>query len=205
MKRFAIFSALIFLCAFSYAQEARNIAMKTDSLMKVFSKELDGVKYEFTEMVKNPDNFFADENNEITGDTIQLSDYEYFQFYRSKKKDGFFMAEYFKGRIGRIFENEKFTYYFYNGSLKMTQSLLTKHGDGLDDYGVYYFVEERRLLFDGKDNSHPYYIMRDGEGQSEEFDINKLNFKVIDARRIIYDKYTFEIIGERIFNGQTDF
>ncbi|MBQ3655465.1 MAG: hypothetical protein II956_01300 [Bacteroidales bacterium] len=205
MKRLTIFSALIFLCLFSTAQEARNIAVKTDSIMKAFNKELSNEKYVFTEMVKNPDNFFDDQDNEIIGDTIQLYDYEHFQFYRTKKKNGYFMAEYYKGRIGNLFENEKFTYYFYNGELKLTQSLLVKHGDGLDDYGVYYFVEERRLLFDGKTSDFPYYIMRDGEGQSEVFDINRLNFKVIDARRIIYDKYTFEIIGDKIFNGQTDF
>jgi hypothetical protein len=205
MKRFLIFPALCFLAFYAGAQDVKTIKIKTDSLISAFETALKDQKYEFKEMISNPDNFFADEEGEITGDTIMLGDYEYFKFYRTKRKDGLFKAEYYKGRIGQLFEKEIFTYFFVDGKLKMTLSNFVKHGESLDDYGVYTFVEERRLLFDGKYGSYPLYIMRDGEGQSESFDINNLAFRMIASDRIIYDKYTFEIIGEKIFKGQTDF
>jgi len=208
MKLFSISSTLVLCFCFNTlnAQNARAVKIKTDSVISLFATTLKNQKYEFTEMIKNPDNYFEDYNNEIIGDTIQLGNFEYFKFYRTKHKDNFFMAEYYKGRIGQVFENEKYIYYFFDGKLLLTQSMLEKHGESLDDdSGVYYVKEERRLLFDRISNRPPLYITRDGEGNSDEFDINKIEFKQIASERIIYDKYTFEIIGEKIYNGKNDF
>ena len=191
MKLFSIFSTLVLCFCFNTlnAQNARAVKIKTDSVISLFATTLKNQKYEFTEMIKNPDNYFEDYNNEIIGDTLQLGNFEYY-----------------KGRIGQVFENEKYIYHFFDGKLLLTQSMLEKHGESLDDdSGVYYVKEERRLLFDRISNRPPLYITRDGEGNSDEFDINKIEFKQIASERIIYDKYTFEIIGEKIYNGKNDF
>jgi len=190
---------------YANAQNAESIQKATDSLIVFFENGLKNTAYNFTELIKSPDDFFADENGEITGDTIMLENYEHFKFYRTRKKDSLFIAEYYRGKIGNLFEKELTVYYFLSGRLAMTIAYFLKHGESLDDgVGTYYFREERRLLFPSK-GGIPSYIMRDGEGTTDNFDIKRLPFKQIDVKKIVYNKYNYEIIGEKIFNGKTDF
>ena len=206
MKKILLISAFICAAFCNAAAQADFVKSQTDSLTSFFEAGLSGVKYAVTELVKNPDDVFADANNEITGDTVNLEHYEDFKFYRTRQKDSLFVAEYFRGHIGKIFEKELTVYYFLSGRLAMTVLLSVKHGESLDDgLGTYYFYQERRLLFPRSKDGFPSYITRDGEGTSESFNIKTLPFKQIDVRKIVYDKYNFEIIGGKIFNGKTDF
>lgn len=181
-----------------------QLKQKSDSLITRFEKELSKQSFVNTELTNNANNFFVDYNNELTGDTVWLENYEDFKFYRIKRKDFFFIAEYYTGKIGTLFECEKYVYYFYDGKLQMTQSLFFKHGEELDDYGSNLYVEEKRVLF-SQGEPLQFYLVRDGEGSSRTLDIKALPFKQIDVKKVIYDKYAFETVGIKIFNGKTDF
>ena len=203
------FAVVIFLwiCPFVSAVAQGGfpqLKQKSDSLISLFAKTLSDRQFVSTELTHNANNYFTDDNNELTGDTIWLEDYENFKFYRTKQKDGLFLAEYYTGRIGTLFECEKYVYFFSGGKLQMTQYLFFKHGEELDDYGFNLYVEEKRVLF-SQGKPLQFYLVRDGEGASKDFDIKTLPFKQIDVSKVIYDKYVFETLGSKIFEGKTDF
>lgn len=182
------------------AQDVRNLKRITDSIVGAYNKALENIPFEFTELVGNPTDFYDDVNNELIGDTVWLENYEKFNFYRTKKSGNLFYVEYYKGKVGELFENEKLTYYFVDNHLQMTQYYFLRHGDALDDYGMSVYIEEKRILFNN--GQLPLLICRELEDNSSRNGIEDVAFKQIDVRKIIYDKYVYEILAQKILNKE---
>ena len=53
----------------------------------------------------------------------------------------------------------------------------------------------------GKPLKFPLILFREVEGVSENLDMDKIPFRQIDIRRILYDKNTYETIGKEIINN----
>lgn len=194
---------LMLLPVAAMGQEERELKHKADSIASVFSKALDGVDFQVTQMVKNPTNYVEDLANDLTGDTIWLENYENFKFYRVKRKGNLAMAQYFTGKVGQIFEKEEIMYYFVDNKLKMTKYLYLRHGEALDDeYSIY--MEDKRVIF-VDNNPVPKYIYREAEGPSNQFKADEVPFRQYDVRKIIYDKYLYETVGDKIMANKTDF
>ena len=123
-------------------------------------------------------------------------------------KGDYAMFEYYTGRIYDQKNEEKTVYYFYKHNLLLTcNSYYIKTFDldyALEDVGYNFTFEEKRMVFGS--NGKPWgYITRDGEGNSKETDMGKIQFSKIDVNRIIYDKNMFETIGMRLMDGEIDF
>lgn len=204
-KLFVIALCAIWICASAQAQESYEILAKSDSIISVFDKELKNVNYEKTELVSFGDNFYFDEE---TCDTFLLENTHDFKFLRSKEKGDYAMFEHYTGNIYGQKNEEKTVYFFYNHKLLLTiHSYYTKEFDldnPLEEVGYNFTFEEKRMVFG--DNGKPWgYIVRDGEGNSKETDMRKIQFSKIDINKIIYDKNMFETIGMRLMDGEIDF
>ncbi|MBR4214513.1 MAG: hypothetical protein IKR94_04250 [Bacteroidales bacterium] len=204
-KLFVITLCTVFTAFGAAAQESYEILAKSDSIINVFDKALKNVKYEKTELVSFGDNVYFDEE---LCDTFLLENTNDFKFLRSKEKNGYALFEYYTGKIYNNKNEEKTVYYFYNHKLLLTcNSYYTKEYDpdnALEEVGYFFTFEEKRMVFG--DNGKPWgYIVRDGEGNSKQTDMRKIQFSKIDINRIIYDKNMFETIGMRLMDGEIDF
>ena len=187
------------------AQESYEILAKSDSIISVFNKALKNVKYDKIDLVSTGDNFYFDEEMR---DTFLLENTHDFKYLRTKLKGDYALFEYYTGRIFDQKNEEKTVYYFYKHNLLLTcNSYYIKTFDldyALEEVGYDFTFEEKRMVFDN--NGKPWgYITRDGEGNSKETDLGKIQFSKIDINRIIYDKNMFETIGMRLMDGEIDF
>lgn len=187
------------------AQESYEILAKSDSIITAFNKALKNVNYEKIDLVSCGDNFYFDEEMR---DTFLLENTHDFKYLRIKSKGDYALFEYYTGRIFDQKNEEKTVYYFYKHNLLLTcNSYYIKTFDldyALEEVGYDFSFEEKRLVF--APNGKPWgYITRDGEGNSKETDLGKIQFSKIDINRIIYDKNMFETIGMRLMDGEIDF
>ena len=204
-KLFVTTVCAILMFVTANAQESYEILAKSDSIISVFNKALKNVNYEKIDLVSCGDNFYFDEEMR---DTFLLENTHDFKYLRSKMKGDYAMFEYYTGRIYDQKNEEKTVYYFYKHNLLLTcNSYYIKTFDldyALEDVGYNFTFEEKRMVFGS--NGKPWgYITRDGEGNSKETDMGKIQFSKIDVNRIIYDKNMFETIGMRLMDGEIDF
>ena len=204
-KLFLTAVCAILMCVSATAQESYEILAKSDSIITAFNKVLKNVNYEKIDLVSSGDNFYFDEEMR---DTFLLENTHNFKYLRSKLKGDYAMFEYYTGRIYDQKNEEKTIYYFYKHNLLLTcNSYYIKTFDldyALEDVGYDFTFEEKRMVFGN--NGKPWgYIVRDGEGNSKETDLGKIQFSKIEISKIIYDKNMFETIGMRLMDGEIDF
>ena len=204
-KLFLTAVCAILMCVSATAQESYEILAKSDSIITAFNKVLKNVNYEKIDLVSSGDNFYFDEDMR---DTFLLENTHNFNYLRSKLKGDSAMFEYYTGRIYDQKNEEKTIYYFYKHNLLLTcNSYYIKTFDldyALEDVGYDFTFEEKRMVFGN--NGKPWgYIVRDGEGNSKETDLGKIQFSKIEISKIIYDKNMFETIGMRLMDGEIDF
>lgn len=204
-KLFITAVCAILMCVTATAQESYEILAKSDSIITAFNKVLKNVNYEKIDLVSCGDNFYFDEEMR---DTFLLENTHNFKYLRSKLKGDYAMFEYYTGRIYDQKNEEKTIYYFYKHNLLLTcNSYYIKTFDldyALEDVGYDFTFEEKRMVFGN--NGKPWgYIVRDGEGNSKETDLGKIQFSKIEISKIIYDKNMFETIGMRLMDGEIDF
>ncbi len=204
MKRIAIIIILLLTAAAAHPQAVNNVRRATDSVITTFGNAVEGKPYIRTELIKEPTNYYMDELNDLTGDSVWVANFEDFQFYRTRTDGRYTVAEYFVGKNASIFEAEKIYYYYDNNRLVMTDHNYVRHGEAIDDFGVSMFIEQKRVLFEagGKPLKFPLMLFREGEGVSENLNMDEIPFKQIDIRKIIYDKNTYELIAQKIINNE---
>ncbi|MBP5370094.1 MAG: hypothetical protein J6Z01_16745 [Bacteroidales bacterium] len=204
-KLFVTTVCAILMFVTAKAQESYEILAKSDSIISVFNKALKNVNYEKIDLVSMGDNFYFDEEMR---DTFLLENTHDFKYLRTKQKGDYAMFEYYTGRIFDQKNEEKTVYYFYKHNLLLTcNSYYIKTFDldyAIEEVGYNFTFEEKRMVFGN--NGKPWgYITRDGEGNSKETDMGKIQFSKIDVNKIIYDKNMFETIGMRLMDGEIDF
>ena len=204
-KLFVTTVCAILMFVTAKAQESYEILAKSDSIISVFNKALKNVNYEKIDLVNMGDNFYFDEEMR---DTFLLENTHDFKYLRTKQKGDYAMFEYYTGRIFDQKNEEKTVYYFYKHNLLLTcNSYYIKTFDldyAIEEVGYNFTFEEKRMVFGN--NGKPWgYITRDGEGNSKETDMGKIQFSKIDVNKIIYDKNMFETIGMRLMDGEIDF
>ena len=205
MKQFALIIILLLTAAaYTDAQVVNNVRRATDSVIATFGKAVEGKAYSRTELVKEPTNYYMDEQNDLTGDSVWVANFEDFKFYRTRTDGRYTVAEYYVGKNADIFEAEKVYYYYDDKRLVLTDYNYVRHGEAIDDFGVSIFIEQRRVLFEagGKPLKFPMMLFREGEGVSENLNMDEIQFKQIDVRKIIYDKNIYELIAQKIINNE---
>ena len=196
---------LLTAAAYSDAQVFFNVRRATDSVITTFTKAVEDKPYSRTELIKEPTNYYMDELNDLTGDSVWVANFEDFRFYRTRTDGRYTVAEFFVGKNATLFEAEKIYYYFDDKRLVMTDYNYVRHGEALEDFGFSLFVEQKRVLFeaDGKPLKIPQMLFREGEGMSESLNMDEIPFRQIDIRKLIYDKNTYELIAQKIINGES--
>ncbi|MBQ1697205.1 MAG: hypothetical protein II075_04940 [Bacteroidales bacterium] len=186
------------------AQMVNNVRRVTDSVIATFGNAVEGKPYTRTELIKEPTNYYMDESGDLTGDSVWVANYEDFKFYRTRTDGRYTVAEYFVGKNANIFEAEKIYYYYDDKRLVMTDYNYVRHGEAIDDFGVSMFIEQKRVLFEagGKPLNFPLMLFREGEGISENLNMDEIPFRQIDIRKIIYDKNIYELIAHKIISGE---
>lgn len=186
------------------AQEVVNVRRATDSVITTFTKAVEDHPFHRTELVKEPTNYYMDEDNDLTGDSIWVANFEDFKFYRTRTDGRYTVAEYYEGKNATLFEAEKIRYYYDDKRLVMTDYCFVRHGEAIEDFGASMFIEQKRVLFEanGKPLKTPLMLFREGEGVSENLNMDEIPFRQIDVRRIIYDKNTYELIAQKIINNE---
>jgi hypothetical protein len=108
------------------------------------------------------------------------------------------------GKNSTLFEAEKVNYYFDDKRLVMTDYSFVRHGEAIEDFGSSMFIEQKRVLFEagGKPLKFPLMLFREGEGVSENLNMDEIPFRQIDVRKIIYDKNIYELIAQKIINNE---
>lgn len=206
MKQFLATIILLLTAAVSSdAQVVNNVRRATDSVITTFTKAVEGKPYSRTELVKEPTNYYMDELNDLTGDSVWVANFENFRFYRTRTDGRYTVAEYFVGKNADIFEAEKVYYFFDDKRLVMTDYNYVRHGEAIEDFGVSMFIEQKRVLFEagGKPLKFPLMLFREGEGMSESLNMDEIPFRQIDVRKLIYDKNIYELIAQKIINGES--
>lgn len=204
MKQLAIIIILLLTAATAHPQAVNNVRRVTDSVIATFGNAVADKPYTRTELIKEPTNYYMDEDNDLTGDSVWVANFEDFNFYRTRTDGRYTVAEYFVGKNADIFEAEKVNYYFDDKRLVMTDYNYVRHGEAIDDFGVSMFIEQKRVLFEagGKPLKFPLMLFREGEGVSENLNMDEIPFKQIDVRKIIYDKNIYELIAQKIINNE---
>lgn len=176
----------------------------SDSIIVAFHRDFGKNKYEVIQLVDDimQVQYYEAENEEghIVTDSVCCDINGAYKFCRLRKAGSKILAEYHTGSFGNIHELDEWDYYYDNGQL--LQTIYTHHrqsGEGIDDFGVYEFVEEKRVIFLHSGKS-PLYIVREGEGYSMQFNIGDVQFEQFDIKRLIYDKYMFETVGSKILS-----
>lgn len=206
MKQLALIITILLTAATAHAQAVNNVRRATDSVINTFTEAVEGKPYIRTELIKEPTNYYMDELNDLTGDSIWVANYEDFQFYRTRTDGRYTVAEYFVGKNATLFEAEKIYYYFDDQRLVMTDYNFVKHGEEMEDLGVSMFIEQKRILFEanGKPLKFPLMLFREGEGVSTSLNMDDIPFRQIDVRKLIYDKNTYEDIAHKIICGEME-
>ena len=206
MKQLALIITILLTAATAHAQAVNNVRRATDSVINTFTEAVEGKPYIRTELIKEPTNYYMDELNDLTGDSIWVANYEDFQFYRTRTDGRYTVAEYFVGKNATLFEAEKIYYYFDDQRLVMTDYNYVKHGEEMEDIGVSMFIEQKRILFEanGKPLKFPLMLFREGEGVSSSLNMDEIPFRQIDVRKLIYDKNTYEDIAHKIISGEME-
>ncbi len=204
MKQLAsIIITLLTISVAANAQEVVNARQATDSVIATFSQAVEGKPYQRTELIKEPTNYYMDENNDLTGDSVWVANFEDFRFYRKRTDGRYTVAEYFEGKNATLFEAIKVNYYYDDKRLVMTDYAFVRHGEAIDDYGASMFIEQKRVLFEdhAKQLKTPLMLFREGEGYSATLDMDEIPFRQIDVRRIIYDKNIYENQAKEIIEN----
>ena len=206
MKQLALIITILLTAATAHAQAVNNLRRATDSVITTFTEAVEGKPYIRTELIKEPTNYYMDELNDLTGDSIWVANYEDFQFYRTRTDGRYTVAEYFVGKNATLFEAEKIYYYFDDQRLVMTDYNYVKHGEEMEDIGVSMFIEQKRIIFEanGKPLKFPLMLFREGEGVSSSLNMDEIPFRQIDVRKLIYDKNTYEDIAHKILSGEME-
>jgi len=206
MKQLALIITILLTAATAHAQAVNNLRRATDSVINTFTEAVEGKPYIRTELIKEPTNYYMDELNDLTGDSIWVANFEDFQFYRTRTDGRYTVAEYFVGKNATLFEAEKIYYYFDDQRLVMTDYNYVKHGEEMEDIGVSMFIEQKRILFEanGKPLKFPLMLFREGEGVSTSLNMDEIPFRQIDVRKLIYDKNTYEDIAHKIISGEME-
>ena len=204
MKRIAIIIILLLTAASAHPQAVNNVRRVTDSVITNFGNAVEGKPYTRTELIKEPTNYYMDELNDLTGDSIWVANFEDFNFYRTRTDGRYTVAEYFVGKNSSLFEAEKINYYFDDKRLVMTDYNFIRHGEEMEDIGSSMFVERKRILFEanGKPLKTPLMLFREGEGVSTSLNMDEIPFRQIDVRKLIYDKNIYEDIAHKIISGE---
>ena len=204
MKQLAIIIILLLTAATAHPQAVNNVRRVTDSVITTFGNAVEGKPYTRTELIKEPTNYYMDESNDLTGDSIWVANFEDFKFYRTRTDGRYTVAEYFVGKNSTLFEAEKVNYYFDDKRLVMTDYSFVRHGEAIEDFGSSMFIEQKRVLFEtgGKPLKFPLMLFREGEGVSENLNMDEIPFRPIDVRKIIYDKNIYELIAQKIINNE---
>jgi len=204
MKQLAIIIILLLTAATAHPQAVNNVRRITDSVITTFGNAVEGKPYTRTELIKEPTNYYMDEANDLTGDSIWVANFEDFKFYRTRTDGRYTVAEYFVGKNSTLFEAEKVNYYFDDKRLVMTDYSFVRHGEAIEDFGSSMFIEQKRVLFEtgGKPLKFPLMLFREGEGVSENLNMDEIPFRQIDVRKIIYDKNIYELIAQKIINNE---
>ena len=204
MKQLAIIIILLLTAATAHPQAVNNVRRVTDSVITTFGNAVEGKPYTRTELIKEPTNYYMDEANDLTGDSIWVANFEDFKFYRTRTDGRYTVAEYFVGKNSTLFEAEKVNYYFDDKRLVMTDYSFVRHGEAIEDFGSSMFIEQKRVLFEtgGKPLKFPLMLFREGEGVSENLNMDEIPFRQIDVRKIIYDKNIYELIAQKIINNE---
>ena len=204
MKQLASIIILLLTAATAYPQAVNNVRRATDSVITTFTNAVADKPYIRTELIKEPTNYYMDELNDLTGDSIWVAYFEDFKFYRTRTDGRYTVAEYFEGKNATLFEAEKVYYYFDDNRLVMTDYNFVKHGEEMEDIGLSMFMEQKRVLFEanGKQLKTPLMLFREGEGIGENFNLDDIPFRQIDIRKLIYDKNIYEDIAHKIISGE---
>lgn len=184
--------------------DARPPSQVSDSIIVAFHRDFGKNKYELLQLVDDimQVQYYETENEEghSVTDSVCCDINGVYKFCRIRKAGNKILAEYHTGSYGDVNEMDEWDYYYDNG--RLLQTIYTHHrksADGLDDFGVYEFVEEKRVIFEHSGKS-PLYIVREGEGLSQQFNIGEVQFEQFDIKHLIYDKYMFETVGTKILN-----
>lgn len=206
MKQLALIITILLTAATAHAQAVNNLRRATDSVITTFTEAVEGKPYICTELIKEPTNYYMDELNDLTGDSIWVANFEDFKFYRTRTDGRYTVAEYFVGKNATLFEAEKIYYYFDDQRLVMTDYNYVKHGEEMEDIGVSMFIEQKRIIFEanGKPLKFPLMLFREGEGVSSSLNMDEIPFRQIDVRKLIYDKNTYEDIAHKIISGEME-
>lgn len=204
MKQLALIIIILLTAATAHPQAVNNLRRATDSVITTFTKAVEDKPYTRTELIKEPTNYYMDELNDLTGDSIWVANFEDFKFYRTRTDGRYTVAEYFEGKNAALFEAEKIYYYFDDKRLVMTDYNFVKHGEDMEDIGMSMFVEQKRILFEanGKPLKFPLMLFREGEGVSTSLNMDEIPFRQIDVRKLIYDKNIYEDIAHKIISGE---
>jgi hypothetical protein len=203
MKRIAIIIILLLTAASAHPQAVNNVRRVTDSVITNFGNAVEGKPYTRTELIKEPTNYYMDELNDLTGDSIWVANFEDFNFYRTRTDGRYTVAEYYEGKNATLFEAEKIRYFYDDKRLVMTEYNFVRHGEAMEDIGVDMFIEQKRVLFEDHGNplKFPLMLIREGEGVNEDLNMDAIPIKQIDVRKIIYDKNIYETIGKKIIEN----
>ncbi|MCR5453695.1 MAG: hypothetical protein K6F33_01750 [Bacteroidales bacterium] len=204
MKQLAsIIIILLTISSAANAQEIVNARQATDSVVHIFGNAVEGKPYHRTELIKEPTNYYMDENNDLTGDSIWVANFEDFRFYRTRTDGRYTVAEYFEGKNATLFESIKVKYYYDAKRLVMTEYAFVRHGEAIDDFGSNMFIEQKRILFEANAQhlKTPLMLFREGEGYSSTLNMDEIPFRQIDVSRIIYDKNIYETQGKEIIEN----
>ncbi len=205
MKQLATIIILLLTAttAATNAQNVVNVRRATDSVIATFTQAVEDHPYQRTELVKEPTNYYMDELNDLTGDSVWVANFEDFNFYRTRTDGRYTVAEYYEGKNATLFEAEKIRYFYDDKRLVMTEYNFVRHGEAMEDIGVDMFIEQKRVLFEDHGNplKFPLMLIREGEGVNEDLNMDAIPFKQIDVRKIIYDKNIYETIGKKIIEN----
>lgn len=180
----------------------------SDSIIMSFHRDFGKNKYETIQMIDDimSVEYFEAENEEghIVLDSLCCDINGVFKYCRIRRQGSKVLVEYHTGEYGQVHDLDEWDYYYDGG--RLLQTIYTHHrqsGEPFEDYGVYEFVEEKRVVFVSA-GQPPLYIYREGEGYSQQFDISEVPFEQFDVKNLLYDKYMFETVGAKILNNDRD-
>lgn len=191
-----------------YDAYGRPPSQVSDSIIVAFHRDFGKNKFEYIQLIDDVMSveYFESENEEghMVMDSLCCDVNGLFKYCRIRRAPGKVLVEYHTGEYGSLRDIDEWDYYYDNGNL--LQTIYTHHrqsGESLDDFGVYEFVEEKRVVF-LHPGQPPLYIYREGEGYSMQFDISSVQFEQFDVKNLLYDKYMFETVGSKILNNDRD-
>jgi len=181
----------------------------SDSIIVAFQKDFCNAKCEFIQLMEGDDvdvryQHYINDSGQLVSDSLFCDSDGNYKYCIISRMGDMVMAEYFSGIFSDLQMEDQWTYYYSKGRLIQTVNLHSRVSLEMEeDYGKYEYLEEKRVIFDPV-SKYPLYITREGEGYSSKFSINDVPFEQLDVRRLIYDKYMFETVGNKILNHDLD-